>query len=835
MRISLNEIKKLVPAAAQVSTDKLVTLIGSRLVEVEEKIDWSKKYAGIYIVKVVECKDIPDTHLHLCRIDNGEKKIQVVCGAPNVHAGMLAVWIAPGAIVPQTYGGENFEISMRPLRGHDSYGMLAAVDELDLGTDHEGIAEIDPNLHYIDTDGTEKQVVPGASFATVFDLNDVILDIENKSLTHRPDTFGLIGFAREVAGILGEKFAEPEVLLNGGGALKQMLDLKTSVNAPTIEIKLSETCPRYSCAVMELSDATAVDPYLTPTAIFLAKSGMRTINKIVDATNVMMLMTGQPLHAFDYDKFVAVGGGKEPRIIVRTARTDEPLELLDGKTIKCDNNDILITSNDVPVALAGAMGGASTEIDKNTQRIILESATFSLYHLRKTQMKHGIFSEAITRFTKGQPAGLTLPVLEATTNLLGGTATAVADCYLSPEPPSVVKITTFDINSLLGTNYDQDTITKTLENVGFSITTDGHATDDVTLQKFATLVVTAPYWRTDIHIKEDITEEVGRLLGFDNITRAMPLRPFISTPKNPMFALKTHLRDFLSDNLSAHEVLTYSFVSRKLQETVGEEPEQSYQIVNSISPELQCFRQSIVPSLLEKTYDNLRAGHKDFTIYEMNQVTDKGKGFTDEQVPDMFHHLALVTTGDYYQAKAKLRALAQSLHLTLTLTPVKTAAPYYEPLHSAKVYVQNEFAKPVRLGTVGEIRGAVRTRLKLPDHISAFELDLAILLAAPETAHTNNRLSRFPSVERDLTLKLPENHQFAELAAAIDEALTNSGNLVYSVEPTSVYQAPEHCETTNYSFHLKFASLEKTLENAEISAIMGSIEKNVQTLGAEVV
>lgn len=831
MKISLNEIKKLVPEAAEVSTDELVTLIGSRLVEVEEKIDLSKKYANIYIVKVVECEDIPDTHLHLCQIDNGEKKIQVVCGAPNVKKGMLAAWIAPGAIVPQTYGGENFEISMRPLRGHDSYGMLAAVDELDLGTDHDGIAEIDPNLHYIDTDGTEKQVVPGASFATVFDLNDIILDIENKSLTHRPDTFGLIGFAREVAGILGVKFTEPEVLLSGGEKLKRIMD---EFPGPAVEIKLSETCPRYSCAVMNITDPTATDPYLTANAVFLAKAGMRSISKIVDATNIMMLMTGQPLHAFDYDKFVAVGGDKDPKIIVRTAHTDEELKLLDGKTVKCDNNDILITSNDIPVALAGAMGGASTEIDKNTKRIILESATFSLYHLRKTQMKHGIFSEAITRFTKGQPAGLTLPVLEAATNLLGGDVTAVTDCYLSPEQPAVVKITTYDINSLLGTDYDQETITKTLENVGFTVATDGQTTDDVTLQKFATLVITAPYWHTDIHIKEDVTEEVGRLLGFDNIEKTLPLRPFISTPQNPMFALKTKLRNFLSDNLSAHEVLTYSFISRKLQEIVGEDPDQSYQIVNSISPELQCFRQTIVPSLLEKTYDNIRAGYHDFTIYEMNQVTDKSKGLTDEQVPDMFHHLAFVTTGDYYSAKAQLLALMKSLHLTATLAPVKTAAPYYEPLHSAEVYVQNEFNKPVRIGTIGEIRGSVRTKLKLPNHISACELDLDTLLAAPETAHAETSLSRFPYVERDLTLKLPEAHNFAELQQSINSALEAAGGLIYTVLPTSVYQA-EDDKTINYSFHLKFASTEKTLQNSEISAIMESIEKIAKTLGAAVV
>ena len=202
MKISLNEIKKLVPKAAEVETDELVKLIGSRLVEVEGTSDWSAKYNNIYIVKVVACEKVPNTHLSVCQTDDGKDGVQVVCGAPNVREGMFAVWIAPGAIVPQTFGTDDeFEISSRKLQGHESNGMLAGLDELDLGDDHSGIVEIDPEM---------PGVKSGASFAEVFELNDVILDIENKSLTHRPDTFGLIGFAREVSGILGEKFNEPK-------------------------------------------------------------------------------------------------------------------------------------------------------------------------------------------------------------------------------------------------------------------------------------------------------------------------------------------------------------------------------------------------------------------------------------------------------------------------------------------------------------------------------------------------------------------------------------------------------------------------------------------------
>ena len=280
MKISLNEIKKLVKIPSDVSDEELIKLIGARLVEVEGSEDWSEKFKGIKIVRVETCEPIPDTHLHLCQISCGEK-VQVVCGAPNVHAGMFAVWIAPGCIVPETFGtDEPFEIGSRKLRGYESSGMLAAADELALGAGHDGILEIDPEM---------PGVKPGASFAEVFGLNDIILDIENKSLTHRPDCFGLIGFAREVAGILGVEFDEPTDSTNElkGFANCKEVSPRETINArgpemreaasrarPSVvvsngressrsqnalvvsaHIKDTELCPRYSCAIFDFKDA----------------------------------------------------------------------------------------------------------------------------------------------------------------------------------------------------------------------------------------------------------------------------------------------------------------------------------------------------------------------------------------------------------------------------------------------------------------------------------------------------------------------------------------------------------------------------------------------------
>lgn len=813
MRISFNQIKKYVQIPKDISDQQLIELIGSRLVEIEDVIELAPKYQGIYVVKVVSCDPIPDTHLHLCQIDAGEHTkefsdgdtVQIVCGAPNVHAGMLAVWITPGSIVPETYGNENFRLNVRKLRGYESNGMLAGADELDFDDEHKAIAEIDPKI-----------AQPGDALLDVFELDDIILDVENKSLTHRPDCFGLIGFAREVAGILGVKFEEPAVFADLNAQI--MTTGQISVN---VKIADEEICPRYSCAVIDLPK-NEPSKYLTAEAVFLAKAGMRAIDPIVDLTNIIMLETGQPLHAFDYDKLVAVGGKNTPEIVVRVAKEGEELQLLDDRTIKCIKDDILITSNNVPIALAGAMGGKNTEVDISTKRIVLESATFSLYHLRKTQMAHGIFSEAITRFTKGQPAPMTYPVLAEVVKRLAVEPLAVVDEYPGKAEKVTVKVTSEQINGLLGTNYEQGQIIETLENVGFQVTASGEQ-----------LKIAVPAWRTDVHIAEDIIEEVGRLLGYDNIELSLPMRKFTEPEIDPMIQLKSELRNILSDRLQMNEVLTYSFVSRSLLEKVGEDVANSYEIVNSISPELQCFRQQIVPTLLEKTMENVKAGHQDFALYEMNQVSTKESGLTKEGTPLVKTHLGIVSLSDFYSLKARVLALFESLKLPVEyqVLTAETARhdSYLEPKHAVELLVNGQ-----KIGAFGEIKLGIARKFKLSQTVSALEVNLDKIVAVQRQLKVNLQLSKFPAVERDLTLKVAADIVFGRVRNALDDCLDRA-ELYYQVTPVSIYQAETDVRTKNLSFHLKFSDPTKTLNSTEISDIMERIKVELAQLGAEVV
>ena len=783
MRISLNWLKKYVNVP--VSDEELVRLIGARLVEVEGVIDETHKYDKIYVVRVVTAEKIPETHLTLCQIDNGgEELVQVVCGAPNVREGMLAAWIAPGAIVPASVNEDApFVIGKRKMLGkYESNGMLAGADELDFGDDHSGIVEIDPEM-----------ARPGELLADVFELNDLVLDIENKSLTHRPDCFGLIGFAREVAGILGLKAnfsrglrsAAARVLAReprGDG--RERRDPRGVALSPYITTDAS-ICPRYTAVVLE-KHGELKKKYLTWIDTIISKSGMRPVDPIVDATNYLMLLTGQPLHAFDYDKFVAVGGKAKPEINVRLAREGEKLTLLDGKEVDLNINDIVICSADTPVALAGAMGGLSTAIDENTRNIILESATFSLYYLRKTQMAHGIFSEAITRFTKGQPTYQTLTVAEECADMLrdGFKVVGVADEYPHPIREITVGVSVDEINNLLGTKYDKDLIIRTLENVEFKVKA-----------RHEFLEVTAPEWRTDIHIKEDIIEEVGRLLGYDNIMPILP-RHLTATP-NKMLELKTKVRDILS-GFGANEVLTYSFVSERLLKKAGLDVENSYKIVNSISPDLQLVRQSIVPSLLDKAYMNQKIPFDKFALFEVNEVYQKVWGMNDENVPVAAMKLGLVlaerkTVGTaYYKAKRFTEELFDKLNIPVRFLPIRGEEAEklpFEKKRAAEVWSGDNY-----LGVVGEFKNSVKHSFKLADYLAGFDYDMSMILKLESMKKIRDSFEIFD--KQDLTIETTKT--YAEVYAEVVDKYKDA-----VVTPVSIYQ-PDNSEVKNITFHLEF-------------------------------
>lgn len=821
MIISVNWLKKFTDISIPI--DELVELIGARLVEIESVEDLSEKYKDVIVVKVVECGPVPDSdRLNLTKIDDGGKLknverdanglIQVVCGAPNVTVGMLAAWLPPESIVPETFGDkEPFVLGARELRGYKSNGMLASAKELDLYDEHDGIVVVD------------KDAAPGTSFAELYELNDYLLDIENKSLTHRPDAFGIIGFAREVAGIQGKAFTTPAWL----GDLDPTFSSDGSIEAPTVMIDDPELSDRFQVIVLSNVNEAARSPLEMQT--YLSRSGIRPISAAVDVTNYMLLLAGRPLHAFDYDKLLAVNDGKAD-IHVRGGREGETLELLSGRTIELCADDIVVANGEVAVSLAGAMGGASTGIDGNTKRILIESATFNLYKLRSVQMRHGIFSEAITRLTKGIPAPLCAPVLAEAAKMMGqfaGTVTASApvDAYPGKRDAGVVILTEAIVNETLGTQFSTADVKELLENVEFEVSVRG-----------TEISVTVPYWRNDIHIAEDIIEEVGRLSGFDYINPTLPTRSFTAVQPGALETLRSRLRRTLV-RAGANEVLTYSFIHGDIMRKAGQNPDTAYRLTNSISPDLQYYRQSIVPSLLANVYQNSKAGYDHFALFELNTFHTKLAGLTDENVPKELEGLGFVIASGkktygaaFYEAKQYLEYIASQLGLEFTYEPLEADADYsvtqpFEPKRSARVW---DAKTRERIGVIGEFKNSVQKAFKLPANVAGFEIAPVALLkvaASPELGY--QPLSRFPGAVRDVSFQVAHTVTYQQVYDAAKSALTDS-KLRINVAPLGIYQ-PESGETKNMTFRFTLGSYEKTLTGDEVHAAMAEVTDKVIT------
>lgn len=819
MKVSLNWIKQFTDV--DLSVDELVQKIGVQLGAVEEVVDLGKKYQGIVIAKVVTCEKHPNADkLSVCTIDDGgitpdvkrdeNGLVQVVCGAPNVRAGLLVAWLPPGSTVPSSYDKDPFVLEARELRGVVSNGMLASASELAIGDDHNGIVEL------------ELDVAPGTDFAKAYQLDDYIIDIENKMFTHRPDCFGMLGVAREVAGIQHKAFTSPDWYLQ---ALDRIKPGKTKLPLVT-QNDIPEMVPRFMAIAMA-DVAVKPSPFMLQT--YLSRVGLRPINNIVDITNYLMVLTGQPTHAYDADKLQKYGALS---LETRMSRSGDTLKLLNGKDLELkDDSTILITSNDVPVGIGGAMGGADTEVDDTTKSIVIECANFDMYSVRRTSMKYGIFTDAVTRFNKGQSRLQNDRVLEEAVALVQSLSGAhvASDVHDAQDPntkhPNVTVSGQF-VNDRLGLNLDIDEAAGLLNNVEFHVK---HSSD--------TLTITPPFWRTDIEIPEDIVEEVGRLYGLDRLPLVLPTRSIAPVQPDTKLSLKSQLRQTLSV-LGANEVLTYGFVHSDLMAKTSQDSTLAFRLGNAISPDLQHYRLSLTPSLLDKIHANVKAGYSEFALFEIGKVHSKSE-MDDTGLPREFDRVALVISKDekvtkqnasgspYYLAKKYAEATFGKDANEVRYVAPETAglsdhklfaqllAPF-DPKRSAVVFVGEKLA-----GIVGEYKSSVRRALKLPAYTAGFELFLSPL--GNPTAGSYTEVSRFPKVEQDITLRAPKDLAYQTVATFIHDNIQTPQNSHYTLKPLGIYLKDPHESHAQITFRLTISSYERTMKAEEVNSLLDAV------------
>ncbi|MGH7241507.1 MAG: phenylalanine--tRNA ligase subunit beta, partial [Candidatus Saccharimonadales bacterium] len=530
----------------------------------------------------------------------------------------------------------------------------------------------------------------------------------------------------------------------------------------------------------------------------LIRVGAKPINNVVDVTNYIMLLTAQPTHAYDYDKL------RGHKLVARMAKPDEEITLLNHKSYELDPADIVIADGEGPIGLAGIMGGGESEVSDDTTNIVLECANFDMYNVRRSSMRHGIFTDALTRFNKGQSPLQNDHVLhllmQSVQDVAGGEVAAQVTDLNGAEgrewvhPP--VPVTAEFVNSRLGFELSAEDMKTLLENVEFQVAIEGN-----------TLTVSAPFWRTDVETREDVVEEAGRLYGFDKLPLQLPLRDIVPAHRNEIFQSKAVIRAKLK-TMGANEVLTYSFVHGNLLEKMGQDKGLAFSLSNALSPDLQYYRLSLTPSLLDKIHMNAKAGYDAFALFEIGTV--HGQGEVDEAgLPKGMGRVSLVcaTTGKqssaaYYQARTfATELLAEHVDVNqLRYVPVADAGfadhklfqQMLAPYDGGRAAVLMIGERP--LGVVGEFKPSVTRAMKLPAQCAGFELFLTAFKAERGTAY--QPLSRFPSVTQDITLKVAAGTKLEDVANALQQSLTGTQSEILTLElkPLGVYQSQDNTE-----------------------------------------
>lgn len=496
----------------------------------------------------------------------------------------------------------------------------------------------------------------------------------------------------------------------------------------------------------------------------------------------------------------------------------------------------MIASDKQLIGIGGVMGGADTEVDANTKNIILESANFDMYSIRRTAMRHGLFTDAVTRFNKGQSPLQNLAVLAKIADEIqrfagGQIASPVADDNHLPDEVmsrnslyEPVVVTADFINARLGLDLSAEQMQKLLENVEFGVELEGDQ-----------LTVKAPFWRTDIELREDVVEEIGRLYGFDHLPLNLPERTITPTLKDPLLTFKARVRDSLAD-AGANEVLTYSFVPGKLLENAAQSPKDAFKISNALSPELEYYRLSLTPSLLDKIHPNIKAGYDQFALFEIGKGHNLTHADDDDGLPSEFEMLEVIVSAStktkpvgaaYYKARVYLEALAADFGLELVFEALNEDQPYpvaqpYELTRSAKVSVKG--GQP--LGMIGEYKASVRRNFKLSKYTAGFGISLVGLMkAAAEAPNTYKPLPRFPKLTQDITLKVAADVSYKTLHDFIESELAKLApeNTLINLSPVGIFQKDDETTHKQTTLRLSIASYDRTLTDSEVNKLLDDI------------
>lgn len=771
----------------QTLADELTT-VG---LEVDAVLPVAEPLDGVVVGRIVELAPHPQAdRLSLCVVDDGEARHEVVCGAPNAAAGLTAPYARVGARLP---GGQLVEAA--EFRGAISNGMLCSARELELSDDASGLLVLDA------------QAPPGTLLADWLELDDAVLDID---LTpNRGDCFSIIGIAREIAA-----FGDRELRVPALQAVPARIDTTFGV-----ELDNAAACPRFAGRVIRGLEARGRSPDWMQER--LRRAGLRPIHPVVDVTNYVMLEFGQPLHAYRLDRLSG-------RIIVRSARPGEPLTLLDGSEIELDEDSLVIADESGAIGLAGIMGGAGTAVDEDTEHVFLESAFFTPEGILGRARRYGLQTDASTRFERGvDPSGQERAIERATELLLsiaGGEAGPLVVAESLPDVPQRVPVGLRHgrLERLLGMELEPAAVEALLRRLEMDPRRNGDGWS-----------VIPPPFRFDIGIEEDLVEEVGRMVGYDNV----PVTPQESATRLGM-ATEQHVDgDTVSDLLVARgysEVITYSFIDERTQRDV-DPGSGAVRLANPLASDMNVMRSTLWPSLLDVAMRNMARQQPGQRIFEIGaRFAPATEGVTETA---LVAGLALgrrwpehwdldATDVDFFDVKADVEAL---LKLTRRETQFRFETDRHPALHpgqSARVMVQER-----AVGWLGSLHPGLLQRFELRKPAILFSLELDALLHADMPSP--QAISKFPAVRRDLAIIVAED---VAVQSLVELVRSNAGAALESIAVFDLYRG-EHTGENRKSVGLGLILRDqsRTLTDEDADRTVHSVARSLeQEFGAKI-
>ncbi|WP_409297308.1 phenylalanine--tRNA ligase subunit beta [Peribacillus sp. SCS-26] len=779
-----------------ISPEELAEKITKSGIEVEGVEKKSEGLKGVVIGHVVEKEKHPQADkLNICQVDlGGEQAVQIICGAPNVDKGQKVAVATVGAVLPG-----NFKIKKAKLRGEESNGMICSLQEL--GIEPKVVSKDYSTGIFVFPADAEV----GEDALAQLGLDDSILEL---GLTpNRADAMSMLGVAYEVGAILGREVKWPETGSTASG--------EQASDYISVRVDAEKDNPLYTAKVIK---DVKVGPSPLWMQTLLMNSGIRPHNNIVDITNFVLLEYGQPLHAFDYDKI----GSKE--ILVRRAHDGEKIVTLDDAERTLNGDNLVITNGSKPVAIAGVMGGADSEVGLDTATVLLESAYFTGPVIRKSSKGQNLRSEASSRYEKGVDPGRVHRAAERAASLMaeyaGGTVlsgTVIADTLKAE--PAVVSTSLEAINRLLGTGLDLDTVMDIFSRLQFQAETEENE-----------IIITVPTRRGDITIEADLIEEVARLYGYDNLPKTLPVAESVPGGLNSYQLKRRKTRSYL-EGAGLFQAVTYSLTSEEKASQYALEKGEAIKLAMPMSEDRSTLRLSIVPQLLEVLKYNTARQAESLAIYETGSVFQKNGG---EELPLEKEHLAGAMTGlwvthpwqgekkpvDFYVAKGILEGLFEVLGLGSAVTFEAAETEGMHPGRTAAVKLNGE-----TIGFVGQIHPKVQKDMDLKETY-VFEISLQDLLTA-ETAPTSYQaIPRFPSITRDIALVVDRDVAAGSIYDVISSA---GGRLLKEIAVFDLYEG-ERMEPGKKSlaFSLKYLDPERTLTDEEVTRAHEKVLKAVE-------